>query len=123
MRDWRVHRDAGLRLRVAAGPAVGTEFATGIGVGPLRLWAPCRVVWLRDEPGLYGYGFGTLPGHPARGEESFAVTLDDEDRVWFSLRAFSRPATWYARLGRPVAELLQDAVTDRYVRAAQRAGI
>jgi uncharacterized protein (UPF0548 family) len=120
MRDWGIHRGAGLRVCADAPPAVGTRFATGIGLGPVRLWVPCQVVWLRDEPRLYGYGFGTLPGHAERGEEAFTVTWDADDAVWFEVRAFSRPASWYARLGRPVADLLQDVVSDRYAAAATR---
>ena len=37
----------------------------GVGVGPMRLWAPCRVVWVIDEPRRYGYGYGT--GYPSYG--------------------------------------------------------
>jgi uncharacterized protein (UPF0548 family) len=118
MREWGIHRGAGLRVRADGPPAEDVRFATGIGVGPLRLWVPCRVVWVCDEPRRYGYGFGTLPGHPARGEEAFLVTRAADDEVWFEVRAFSRPASWYARLGRPAANLLQDRVTDRYAAAA-----
>jgi uncharacterized protein (UPF0548 family) len=118
MRDWGIHRGAGLGVRADAPPAVGTRFASGIGLGRVRLWVPCQVVWLRDEPRLYGYGFGTLPGHPERGEEAFTVTWGADDAVWFGVRAFSRPASWYARLGRPVADLLQDVISDRYAAAA-----
>ena len=94
-------------------------FQSGSGIGRLRLWVPCRVVWVRDEPDTYGYGFGTLPGHPEHGEEAFLVSHDTAGRAWFEVRAFSRPATWYARLGGPVTRRFQDRVTDRYVSAAR----
>ena len=118
MREWGIHRGAGLRVRADGPPAVGARFATGLGLGPLRAWVPCEVVWVRSEPRLYGYGFGTLPGHPERGEEAFSVTWAPDDAVWFDVRAFSRPANWFVRLGRPVADLLQDRVSDRYAAAA-----
>ena len=118
MREWGIHRGAGLRVRADAPPAVGVRFATGLGLGPVRVWVPCEVVWVREEPRFYGYGFGTLPGHPEIGEEAFSVAWGDDDAVWFDVRAFSRPASWFVRLGRPVADLLQDRVSDRYAAAA-----
>jgi len=115
--NWDMHRAAGLAVRARGPAAVGSRMASGTGVGPLRIWAPCEVVWLRDEPERYGFGYGTLPGHPERGEEAFEVSVDSEGQVWFDIRAFSRPATWYARVGSPVVRRIQDAVTDRYVNA------
>jgi uncharacterized protein (UPF0548 family) len=119
MAAWQIHRGAGLSISADAGPpAIGARFVSGIGFGRLRLSAPCRVVWLVDEPDRYGYGFGTLTGHPARGEESFLVEWDGADEVWFRVVALSRPAAWHARLGAAPARLLQDRVTDRYLAAA-----
>jgi uncharacterized protein (UPF0548 family) len=46
----------------------------------------------------------------------------DSGRVWFDIRAFSRPATWVGRAGGPVAALLQTRITDRYVAAARSLG-
>lgn len=121
LRDWRMFRVAGLAIRTRAGQvAVGVEFDNGLGVGPLRLWAPCRIVWLVDLPRRFGYGMGTLPGHPATGEEAFEVTVDDRDDVWAEVRAFSRPARWYTRLGGPVTRALQRWITGRYLRALRR---
>ncbi|GAA4247615.1 DUF1990 family protein [Dactylosporangium darangshiense] len=121
---WRPQRGAGLLVRTEADrPAVGVEFASGIGVGLLRLWVPCRIVWVIDEPGRYGFGFGTLPGHVETGEEAFLLSTDFSDdaagEVWFEVRAFSRPAKWWVRLGAPVAKLVQARVTDRYAKAMQ----
>ncbi|HEY3503533.1 MAG TPA: DUF1990 domain-containing protein [Actinocatenispora sp.] len=119
MAAWRIHRDAGLTVRTdAERPALGVRFVTGIGFGPLRLWAPCRIVWFVDEPDRYGFGFGTLAGHPEHGEEAFLAEWTGEDDVYFHVTAFSRPAAWYARLGAAPARWLQDHVTDRYVAAA-----
>jgi uncharacterized protein (UPF0548 family) len=115
---WQPQRGAGLRVRTAAErAALGVEFASGIGAGPLRLWVPCKIVWVVDEPDRYGYGFGTLPGHIATGEEAFLLSTDAVGDVWFEVRAFSRPALWWVRLGDPLARLVQARVTDRYVDA------
>ena len=119
---WQPQRGAGLGLRSDADTVtLGGRFSTGIGVGPLRLWVPCLIVWIVDEPERYGFGFGTLPGHVATGEESFLLTVEPGGEVWFDIRAFSRPATWWARLGAPVMRLVQSKVTDRYARAMQKA--
>jgi uncharacterized protein (UPF0548 family) len=101
---------------------IGARIATGLGVGPLRLWAPCEVVYVVAEPDRYGWAYGTLEGHPESGEEGFFVTLDADGTVWFDVRAFSRPAHWYVKLGQPVARFLQERVTSRYV-AAMRAAV
>jgi uncharacterized protein (UPF0548 family) len=110
-----MQRGAGLRVRAAAPrAALDVELASGMGVGPLRLWAPVRVVWVVDEPMRYGYGYGTLPGHPEKGEEGFLVWLDPDGLVRFEVRTFSRPASPMVRLASPLMEMVQDYVTDRY---------
>ena len=117
---WEPQRGAGLKVRTDAERAgLGVRFASGLGAGPLRLWVPCEIVWEVDEPGRYGFGFGTLAGHPERGEEAFLVSEAD-GAVWFDVLAFSRPARWWARVGHVFARKLQAHVTDRYVRAMER---
>jgi uncharacterized protein (UPF0548 family) len=123
MRNWGIHQQAGLRLRRAtATPEVGSDFSAGLPLLMFTLWVPCRVVWVRDEASFYGYGFGTLRGHPECGEEAFTVSVADDGRVWFALRAFSRPVSWAARLGGAGTTWLQNRITDRYVAAAGRLG-
>ncbi|WP_433214830.1 DUF1990 family protein [Dactylosporangium sp. CS-047395] len=115
---WRPQRGAGLRVRTEAErAALGVEFASGIGVGPVRLWVPCKIVWIVDKPAEYGFGFGTLPGHVETGEEAFLLSTDPAGDVWFEARAFSRPAKWWVKLGSPMARLVQARVTDRYAAA------
>lgn len=115
MRDWRIHTLAGLRVASPGKPRVGHSFRTALGF----FWVPCELVWLRDENSFYGYGFGTLAGHPLSGEEAFEVRLAPDGTVRFSVRAFSRRTAWYARLGAPFVLALQDFVTDRFVRSAR----
>jgi uncharacterized protein (UPF0548 family) len=117
---WQPERGAGLLVRSRAERvALGVEFSTGIGVGPVRLWVPCLIVWVVAEPDRFGFGFGTLPGHIATGEESFLLWMDESGDVWFDVRAFSRPAKWWVRLGGPLVRLVQAKVTDRYATAMQ----
>jgi uncharacterized protein (UPF0548 family)/predicted kinase len=55
----------------------------------------CRVIYVVDETGpvsRYGYAYGTLPDHPAIGEERFLVEWNPADGgVWYDILAFSRP--------------------------------
>jgi uncharacterized protein (UPF0548 family) len=119
---WRAQRGAGLRVR-ASGPASspGTVVLMTAGLRRLGLDIPCRVVWVVDEPDRRGFGYGTLPGHPASGEESFVVTLLPDGDVGYEMRAFSRLATPMSRLCGPVSHRVQALALDRYVAAVRRA--
>jgi uncharacterized protein (UPF0548 family) len=108
--SWRMHRASGVRMEVTAPrAAAGVRVAAGLGVGPLRAWAPCEVIWAVTSPREAGFGYGTLPGHPQSGEESFVVSIDDADHVWLTVTAFSRPARWFTRAARPFVPLVQRA--------------
>lgn len=121
--DWSLH--AGMHVRPRA-DRVRAEAGARVTVhlGPNRpswlcIAAPCEVVWTADEPRRRGFAYGTLPGHPERGEESFIVEWDgplvgpeDSDdaetgAVWLTVRAFSVGAKWYTRAAGPLVPLLQ----------------
>jgi uncharacterized protein (UPF0548 family) len=78
------------------------------------------VVYVVDEPDRQGFAYGTLPGHPETGEEAFVIHTHVDGGVYLDLQAFSRPATLLARAGDPLTRLMQQLVTDRYVRALRR---
>jgi len=78
--------------------------------------ATARVVYLVDELDRSGFAYGTLPGHPEKGEESFVVIRRD-NRVTFEITAFSRPHHALARLGGPITRLVQLRATRRYIAA------
>lgn len=82
-----------------------------------RFTAPVRVVYVLDEPRRRGFAYGTLPGHPESGEELFSVEHLSDDSVWMVIRAFSRPSTWFYRLGYPVLRVFQWRATKRYLRS------
>lgn len=67
----------------------------------------CRIVYTLDEQNRFGFAYGTLPGHIECGEELFLVEKTDDGRVWYILRAFSRPRFWAARAGYPLARRYQ----------------
>jgi uncharacterized protein (UPF0548 family) len=89
--------------------ATGVRAAPGVrltvGLGPFTV--PCEIVYVLDEPNRSGFGYGTLPGHFERGEEAFVVERDQQDRVWFRVTAFSRPARWPTLLAGPLTILVQ----------------
>ncbi|WP_070199099.1 DUF1990 family protein [Streptomyces oceani] len=108
--SWHMHHGMGVRL-VTDSPRArpGASVTVGLGVGRLRVWAPCRVVWTADGPSRAGWGYGTLAGHPVRGEEAFVVTRDPEGVVWLTVLAFSWPLAWWARAAGPLLPVLQRA--------------
>ncbi|MYS86007.1 DUF1990 family protein [Embleya scabrispora] len=118
---WEVLRGAGLEVRADADRVVeGAEVTSTLRLGPVRFGAPCRVVGVVDEPDRAGFAYGTLRGHPESGEEAFVVDRDPDDVVWFTVRAFSRPGTWWSYLGSPAARAIQHRVTTRYLAAGRR---
>ena len=112
---WGMLRGAGLQVEATAPTAaVGAEVL--VHLGPVT--APCRVVYVVDEPDRRGFAYGTLPGHAECGEELFLVRYDPAtEDVYAEVAAFSRHATWWSRLGSPVTSLIQRVITDRYLRA------
>jgi uncharacterized protein (UPF0548 family) len=115
-----MHEAAGLTpVASATRAAPGVTVTSQLRLGPVRISAPCQVVWADDDPdaGQAGFGYGTLPGHPESGEEAFVLTRGADDVVWLTVRAFSRPATLLTRLGGPVGRLLQRRVTTQYANA------
>lgn len=112
---WGMLRGAGLRVEAAAPTAaVGADVL--VHLGPVA--APCRVVYVVDEPDRRGFAYGTLPGHAESGEELFLVRFDPStENVYAEVAAFSKHATWWSRLASPVTSAVQRYVTDRYLRA------
>ncbi|WP_250291948.1 DUF1990 family protein [Streptomyces atroolivaceus] len=106
--EWRMHRAAGAGVNASAARAAdGVTVDVSAGLGPLRITAPCEIVWTAYERDRTGFAYGTRPGHPERGEECFVVELADDGTVWFTVVAFSRPASWYARLAGPLVPVAQ----------------
>jgi len=117
---WQVQLRAGLAVAASSRRvALGEVVVCRLGLGPLAVRAPCRVVHVIDESRRQGFGYGTLPGHAERGEEAFVVELRDDDAVLFTVRAFSRPASLLARASGPVGHGVQRFMTGRYLRALQ----
>ena len=63
----------------------------------------------RDADGTarFGFAYGTVGGHPERGEERFLVTRAPDGAVTASILAISRPGRWFTWVGLPLARRAQ----------------
>lgn len=119
LQQWVAHRGSGVEVFPA-----DVELAPGSIVAlvtrQLGLWilAACRVEALVDEPSRFGFVYATLPDHPACGYESFVVRRDGDDVV-FEIDVVSRPGVPLARIGAPVARLLQRNAANAYLDAME----
>ena len=73
---------------------------------------PCRLVYVREEEdeqsSRFGFAWGALPGHAAKGEERFLVEWNYKtDEVRYDVLAFSLPDHWLAHLGYYYVRYLQ----------------
>ena len=115
LRQWEAHIGAGARVAPADAPLqVGQSVVVALALLGVTAIAPCRIVWVDDEVDRFGFGYGTLSGHPEQGEESFVITRT-AGGVRFEITAFSRPAALLAKLGQPVARRIQSRITNRYL--------
>ncbi|MBK7950865.1 MAG: DUF1990 domain-containing protein [Deltaproteobacteria bacterium] len=110
--DWRHFEIPWLSLEGAGAPVHADQIvATLTRVFGLWFLNPCRVVDRVDPPGeaqAVSFAYGTLQGHVAAGEERFSVRLDPATGVVeLEILAFSRPAQWWTRAGRPFMRRVQ----------------
>ncbi|CAN5183908.1 DUF1990 domain-containing protein [soil metagenome] len=92
----------------------GDSVVLEIPFGPFQVTAPARVVYVVNEVNRRGFAYGTLPGHPESGEESFIVEQTEDGSVWLEISAFSRPANVLWWLVYPVLRFTQAYYTRRY---------
>jgi uncharacterized protein (UPF0548 family) len=122
LRAWSQHREQGFTVVPDDPPiTVGTEVLTVLRVPPVNVLAVCRVVWVVDEADRFGFAYGTLPTHPASGEEAFVVVRTPSGRVEFQVTVFSRAHHPLMRLGGPLARWQQGRAGAGYVDALRRA--
>jgi len=115
LRHWVAHEGAGVRIFPSDRPVTKDLTILALAqVGPMEMIAPCRIVWVIDDVNEFGFAYGTLPGHPERGEEAFMVARR-RDGTYFEITAFSRPEERLVRFVAPFARAVQVAVTNRYV--------
>ena len=122
LRAWHAQIGAGAEV-FPEGARVGDEDTIVMLIRVAGLWAafPCRVVCLDEGTDRFAFAYGTLPGHPERGEVAFRIECEAEGDVVFRVVSFSRPVDPLARLGSPVARIIQKRVTERYLDALAEA--
>jgi len=117
---WQLAQEALRRWEAGAPLEPGTVVVAAAGLGPLYVLLPCRIVDATDEPGRFGFAYGTLRGHPEHGEEAFHVTRDGREVVGLEIVAFSRPAWPPGPLAAPLSHAVQRQATRRYLDAVAR---
>ena len=122
LRRWAAHRGIGAQVFPAESPIeVGRTVLVALGIGPLRIVAPTRIVVVVDEPTRFGFAYGTLPGHPECGEESFVIEHCDDGSVVARIRVDAKPATLLTKVAGPVGRLAQHVAMLGYLRGLARA--
>ena len=121
LKTWEAHRLPGMQVyprdqEIRTGATVVVTLGTPIAA----LAAPCRIVGVIDGQTRWGFAYGTLPGHPEQGEESFAVSIAADGTVRFKIEAFSRPSDPLVRLSGPIGRGIQRGGTGSYLRALKR---
>lgn len=114
---WGIKRRAGFTVETeskADEVAVGDTVRLVVGLGPVRVRESVRVVYLVNEPTRRGFAYGTLAGHPLRGEDCFVVDRMPDGTVWLTVRSFSRPATPLWMFLAPLVRLAQLIAVRRY---------
>jgi uncharacterized protein (UPF0548 family) len=117
LRAWRMFDMPWVQLCWPDAPIeVGTNVAVLINhLGFCSLNAARIVYTIQEDGGImrYGFAYGTLADHGESGEERFSLEWHrSDDSVWYDLLAFSRPNALLARLGYPLARMLQRRFVD-----------
>jgi uncharacterized protein (UPF0548 family) len=92
------------------------EYSLRLRIGPVRVVEPVRVVAVVEQRDRVGFAYGTLPGHPLRGEEAFIVERVG-DEVHLVIRSVTAPGRGRWRPLFPLVVLLQRLFRRRYLRA------
>jgi uncharacterized protein (UPF0548 family) len=100
LRGWGAQLGAGIEV-VPEGARVDEAGTVILVIRTMGLWtiAPCRVVYVIEEPDHFAFAYGTLPGHPEQGEAAFAIHRGETGSVTFHVTSFSRPVDPLARVG------------------------
>lgn len=130
IRNWRMFPRSWTAIH-PRGAAIEEENVVALAICTFGLWwlCSCRVVRVIDEPltagqrpvARFGFAYGTLPDHVEEGEEQFIVEQDEQGRVWYDLKAWSRPRHWTTRLGYPIARWQQARFRRQSLAAMQQA--
>jgi uncharacterized protein (UPF0548 family) len=121
LKTWKAHDMPGVRI-FPEGREIqsGATVVATLGTPFVALAAPCRIVRVIDDETRWGFAYGTLPGHPEQGEESFVVSISSDGIVRFEIVAFSRPGDALVRLSGPLGRSIQKGGSRGYLQALRR---
>lgn len=108
LRSWQMFALPWMRVFPTAAP-LAVDTCVAVAVRACGWWwnNVCRIVAVVDEPGRFGFVYGTTRAHAESGEELFLVETGADQRVRFVIVAISRPRHPLARLARPLVRALQ----------------
>jgi uncharacterized protein (UPF0548 family) len=126
-RTWAPQRGIGCRVHPRRAPVVEGETAVLVlPPAPVAIGIPVRVVAVVDEPDRFAFAYGTLPGHPERGEQGIVVERRPDGTVTATVRVDAEPGPPLARALAPLVRRFQGLAHRRYLatlaRAARRPG-
>jgi uncharacterized protein (UPF0548 family) len=105
--------DLGWGVLIPADAPIEVNVTVCVRVRHFDFWSlnACRIVDVIDEDGpvkRYGFAYGTLAEHAERGEERFTIEWNrEDDSVCYDILAYSQPRHRLARLGYPLARMMQ----------------
>lgn len=119
---WQINREAGFFVQPQhAAVRLNEHVAVALPLaGLFAVTATCKVVAIIAEGDRTGFAYGSLPNHPEQGEEAFWVSFDEAtEDVTLTIRSVSRPASWFTKLGAPVAAGIQRKAVEHYLEAGE----
>lgn len=119
LRQWRMHRDAGVRVETVP-LALDGDVVLWTKVLGLCLVFACRITGVFSDEVSFGFTYATLPGHPEQGVETFRLTLAD-NQVELHITGESRPALLLNKLSGPIGPVMQKRFTKSYGTAMRNA--
>lgn len=115
---WALHDAVGATVLPPDAPIeVGVTVLVVLRAGPVWVGAPNRIVAVVDDESRFGFAYGSLPGHPFTGEESFAVERRSDGVVEGVVAVDAEPATPLTRALGPVLRVVQRVAVGRYLDA------
>ncbi|MFC4137239.1 MULTISPECIES: DUF1990 family protein [unclassified Microbacterium] len=114
------HREQEQRYDAEGTPYAGAGMTLKVRgrVKGLRADAELRVISVTEEPRRIGFVLGTMGGSVVSGEEAFDVDWrEDNDEVWFTVRAFDTPNRMSYRILPALVKRRRRELFARYLRA------
>lgn len=114
---WEAHLRTGLLVHADRHVTTGQNAVFELRIGPWGFTAPVRVIDVVHTATSARLTYGTLPGHPLRGEEQVTIRLGSDGVVQADILRFSRPAKPLSQLASPVVSHYHRKITDHLLAA------